>query len=146
MSAVSFFLDTNVLVYTFDKSAPDKQAKANTLLEQALLGEGCISFQVIQEFLNLALRKFDPPMTEAQAKRYLQTTLEPLCLIYADSELYRKALDMRERWRFSFYDSVIVAAAVEAGCSILYSEDLQHNQKIGILTIINPFLQEANHE
>lgn len=141
MSVVSFFLDTNVLVYTFDKTAPEKQAVAQQLLERALSGEGCISFQVIQEFLNLALRKFDPPLTAAQAKRYLQTTLEPLCLIYADVDLYQRALDVRERWRFSFYDSLIVAAALEADCTILYSEDLQHNQKVEALTIINPFLQ-----
>jgi predicted nucleic acid-binding protein len=141
MSAVSFFLDTNTLVYTFDKTAPEKQAKAQQLLEQALLGEGCISFQVIQEFLNLAVRKFDPPLTAMQAKRYLHTTLEPLCLVYADVELYQRALDVRDRWRFSFYDSLIVAAALEAGCTTLYSEDLQHNQKVETLAIINPFLQ-----
>lgn len=139
MSAVSFFLDTNVLVYTFDKTAPEKQATAQQLLERALSGDGCISFQVMQEFLNLALRKFDPPLTIAQAKRYVQTTLEPLCLVYADVDLYQRALDVRERWHFSFYDSLIVAAALEAHCTVLYSEDLQHNQKVGALTIINPF-------
>ena len=141
MSVVSFFLDTNTLVYTFDQTAPEKQAKAQQLLEQALLGEGCISFQVIQEFLNLAVRKFDPPLTAMQAKQYLHTTLEPLCLVYADVELYQRALDVRDRWRFSFYDSLIVAAALEAGCTTLYSEDLQHHQKVETLNIINPFLQ-----
>ncbi|OQX01318.1 MAG: VapC toxin family PIN domain ribonuclease [Thiothrix lacustris] len=139
MNGVSFFLDTNVLVYTFDKTALEKQATAQQLLERALAGDGCISFQVMQEFLNLALRKFDPPLTIAQAKRYVQTTLEPLCLVYADVDLYQRALDVRERWRFSFYDSLIVAAALEAHCTILYSEDLQHNQKVEALTIINPF-------
>ncbi|MEZ5451259.1 MAG: PIN domain-containing protein [Thiothrix sp.] len=142
MSGAEFFLDTNTLVYTFDKTAPEKQAKAVQLLELALSGKGCISFQVIQEFLNLALRKFDPPMTEAQAKRYLQTTLEPLCTVFADVALYERALAARERWRFGFYDSLIVAAALDAGCSILYSEDLQHGQKIENLTVINPFMEE----
>lgn len=141
MSGVEFFLDTNTLVYTFDRTAPEKQARAVQLLELALSGKGCISFQVIQEFLNLALRKFAPPMTEAQARRYLQTTLEPLCRVFADVALYERALAVRERWRFSFYDSLIVAAALEAGCSILYSEDLQHNQQIEKLTVINPFME-----
>jgi predicted nucleic acid-binding protein len=140
MSAAEFFLDTNVLVYTFDQTAPVKQAKAQALLEQALLGEGCISFQVIQEFLNLALRKFDPPMSEAQAHRYLKTILEPLCMVYAGIPLYQKALDIRQRWHFSFYDAVIIAAALDAGCSILYSEDLQHQQQVEALTILNPFV------
>lgn len=97
MSGVEFFLDTNILVYTFDKTAPAKQARATQLLEQALLGQGCISFQVVQEFLNLALRKFEPPMSEQQAKRYLQTTLEPLCTVFADVSLYERALAVRER-------------------------------------------------
>ena len=140
MSAAEFFLDTNILVYTFDQTAPAKQTKAQALLEQALMGNGCISFQVIQEFLNLALRKFNPPMSEAQAQRYLINVLEPLCTVYPDIALYQQALDVRQRWHFSFYDSVIIAAALTAGCSILYSEDLQHQQQIDTLTILNPFL------
>ena len=92
-----FFLDTNILLYTFDKTAPHKQTVANTLVEQALLGNGCISFQVIQEFLNTALRKFDPPMTTEQAQQYLQTTLLWLCDYYPNDDFYQRGLSIKDR-------------------------------------------------
>lgn len=135
-----FFLDTNILLYTFDKTAPHKQAIANDLVEQALLGKGCISFQVMQEFLNTALRKFEPPMTTEQAQSYLQTTLQWLCDYYPSEDFYQRGLGIKERWRFSWYDSLIITAALECGCHTLYSEDLQHQQKVETLTILNPFM------
>jgi len=66
--------------------------------------------------------------------------LFPICEVFPSEKLYISALDIREKWKFSFYDSLIIAAAVEANCKILYSEDLQHNQKIYDLTILNPYL------
>lgn len=139
MSDTKFFLDTNILAYTFDQGTPKKQAIAKGLLEDALLGKGCISFQVIQEFLNIALRKFDPPLTTEQGEQYLQTTLFFLCKYYPDENLYLRALGIQKRWRFSWYDSLIITAALELGCETLYSEDLQHLQEIETLTVINPF-------
>lgn len=139
MSAKRFFLDTNVIVYTFDHTAPQKQDVAQQLVEKSLTGEGCISYQVIQEFLNLALRKFSPHMSMSQAQRYLQNVLLPLCDYYPGEKFYQHGLSIQERWRFSWYDSLIITAALETGCNLLYSEDLQHKQKIETLTILNPF-------
>lgn len=139
MSAKKFFLDTNVIVYTFDQSAPQKQKIAQHLLEQTLSGQGCISYQVIQEFTNLALRKFSPTMTTSEAQRYLENVLLPICEFYPTEKFYQRGLSIQERWRFSWYDSLIITAALEIGCDVLYSEDMQHGQKIETLTILNPF-------
>ena len=140
MSAEKFFLDTNIIAYTFDHSAPEKQKIAQQLLEQCLAGEGGISYQVIQEFTNIALRKFSPAMSVEQAQRYLQDVLNPICEFYPNEAFYARGLSIQERWRFSWYDSLIITAALEMGCTILYSEDLQHKQKIESLEVVNPFL------
>jgi len=139
--SVEFFLDTNILVYTFDPTVPTKQKKARDLVERALEHQqGVISYQVVQELLNVATRKFTHPLTAQQAQRYLDTVLEPLCGVFASTSLYRKTIDLRERWRYGFYDSLIIASAVQAGCRTLYSEDLHNGQVIESLTIINPFV------
>jgi len=135
-----FFLDTNIFVYSFDSSNSKKQKKANELIKTALENHsGCISFQVIQEFMNVATGKFAVPLSIPDCEKYLSAVLSPLCEVFATIELYVRSLDVMERWQFSFYDSLIVAAALQANCSILYSEDLQHEQKIEDITVQNPF-------
>ncbi len=135
-----FFLDTNVLVYTFDRRDPEKQARALGLVEHALgTGDGVVSSQVVQEFLNVALRKFERPLSDEQALRYLREVLDPLCSVFPSISLYETALSLHRRWRFSFYDSLIVAAALESNCNVLYSEDLPDGQEIESLTVVNPF-------
>lgn len=141
-----FFLDTNILVYTFDDGDLGKRDRARALVAEALSeSRGVLSYQVIQEFLNAALRKFAKPLTAADAERYLTVVLEPLCAVFASVELYHQAIDIAERWMYSFYDSLIVASALQAGCTVLYSEDLQHGQKIGGLRILNPFVESPQH-
>jgi len=136
----SAFLDTNVLVYTFDQTAPEKRSRATQLVEQALVsGRGVISYQVVQEFLNVATRKFRAPLSPADCRVYLDRVLAPLCSVWPCIPLYHRAMELADRWRYSFYDALIIAAALEAGCPTLYSEDLQHGQTIGGLTIVNPF-------
>lgn len=135
-----FFLDTNVVVYTFDPHAPSKRGRAQQLLSEALERRtGFISTQVIQEFLNVALRKFDPPLRPVDARVYIDGVLEPLCEVFPSMELYRVALRVHGRWGYSFYDSLIIAAAIEGKAEILYSEDLQANQALEGLQIVNPF-------
>jgi predicted nucleic acid-binding protein len=135
-----FFLDTNVLVYTFDRDSPDKQTKARDLVARAIdQGSGFISFQVVQEFVNVALRKFTVPLTPQDCRAYLSTTLLPLCRVYPDGDLIAKALEVHEATGFSFYDSLIVAAAVRGGSSVLYSEDLHDGRRYEGLVIRNPF-------
>ena len=135
-----FFLDTNIFVYTFDRREPTKQARSRALVERALgTGDGVASFQVVQEFLNVALRRFERPLSDEQALRYLREVLDPLCSVFPTISLYETALSIHRRWRFSFYDSLIVAAALESNCRVLYSEDLQDGQEIESLTVVNPF-------
>jgi predicted nucleic acid-binding protein len=143
MSSMSakYFLDTNILVYSFSKKDTVKRKKAINLLDNALKqNQGCISFQVIQEFLNVALKKFAVPLSYKDCQEFLLSALEPLCEIHSSVQLYYKTLDISDKWRFSLYDSMIIAAALQAGCGVLYSEDLQHGQKIQDLKIINPFI------
>ena len=136
-----YFLDTTIFVYSFAQQDTKKREKSNELIKAALLNNsGCISSQVIQEFMNVSTRKFTVPMSIQDCEKYLKNVLSPLCQVFTSLDLYYKALDIMERWQFSFYDSLIIAASFQADCQILYSEDLQHNQKIQSLTIINPFL------
>ena len=139
MSAAKFFLDTNIIAYTFDQSDRHKQKIAQGLMEQALTGSGFISLQVVQEFLNIALRKFEKPLTTEQAQRYMDTVLAHLCAYYPDMNTFERALSIKERWRYSWYDSLIITAALELECEVLYSEDLQHNQRVEGLVIVDPF-------
>ena len=139
MSA-EFFLDTNVFIYHLDSSDPAKHATAELLVRDALAeGNGCISYQVVQECLNVALRKAEIALPLDAARSYLDTVLAPLMQVPASETLYHRALDIQARWRFGFYDSLIVAAALSAGCGTLLTEDLQHGQRIEGLTIVNPF-------
>ena len=136
-----YFIDTNIFVYAFDRENAEKHRKSNELIKHALkTNTGCISFQVIQEFINVSTRKFVVPFTAQDCEKYMSSILVPLCQVFVSIELYTQAFDIINRWKFSFYDSLIVAAALQAECSILYSEDLQHEQKIGPLAIRNPFL------
>ena len=134
------FIDTNVFIYHLDISDPRKHQIAEGIVRAALtLGNGCISTQVVQECLNVALRKAQVALTLEAARRYLDVVLAPLVQVTANEALYHRALDVQSRWQFSFYDSLIVAAALTAGCKTLLSEDLQHGQRLDTLTVQNPF-------
>lgn len=134
------FLDTNVFVYSFDQSQPVKRERALALIADALqTGDGLISTQVIQEFLNVATRKFAVPLKVEDCKAYLVKVLHPLCQVYPDLALYETGLDIQQETGYSFYDSLILAGALRGGCAILYSEDLQAGQQVRGLQIVNPF-------
>jgi len=135
-----FFLDTNILVYSFDKTQPEKQKISRQLIKKGLEeGSACLSYQVMQEFLNVAGKKFEVPLSYKDRRIFLTSVLEPLCEVYSSIDLYHMALEIAERWKYGFYDSLIIAGALQANCTILYSEDLQHKQVIRDLRIINPF-------
>ena len=138
--SVDTFIDTNVFVYQLDSTDKRKQRIAEGIVRDALAGgQACISFQVVQECLNVALRKAAVPLSPDQARAYLDVVLLPLMQVQASPALYHRALDLQQRWRFGFYDSLIVAGALAAGCKRLLSEDLQHGQRIDDLLIHNPF-------
>jgi predicted nucleic acid-binding protein len=137
----SFFLDTNVFVYEASRKHPAKQAVAARLVADALnSGNGTISFQVVQEFFSVAFRRFNPPMTVPEAHEVMANTFGPLRTVHSSYHLYQRALELSRRFSHSWYDSLIVAAALEADCRILYTEDLPHGQKFDNLHIRNPFL------
>lgn len=139
MSA-KYFVDTNIFVYSFDNGQPVKKARAMALIQNALeTGLGIISTQVIQEFLNVATQKFAVPMKIEDAREYLRLVMNPLCQIYPDLALYENCLELQAETRYSFYDSLILAAALRGRCEILYSEDLQDGQEVRGIKITNPY-------
>jgi predicted nucleic acid-binding protein len=136
-----FFLDTNVFVYLFDTTAPAKAKKAARLVRDAVdTGKGIVSYQVVQEFFNVALRRFAHPMSGAEAEQYLITVFRPLLAVHSSPALYVEALRIAGKHRFAWYDSIIVASALESRCDTLYSEDFQHGRQIEGLRMENPFV------
>ncbi len=135
-----FFLDTNIFVYAFDASAPAKAKKAAHLVRQAAdTGQGIVSYQVVQEFFSVAFRRFAQPMSVAEAEQYLITVFRPLLAIHSSPSLYVEAMRIAGKRRFSWYDSLILASALEGQCETLYSEDFQHGREIEGLRVENPF-------
>ena len=138
------FLDTNVLVYCFQPGEPAKQQPAQELVDRALSdGTGAISTQVVQEFLNLATRKFAQAFTGDDLRAYLDAVLALLCRVFPDAALFRVALELKKETGYGFYDSLIVAGALRADCTTLYSEDLQDGRANRGLVIENPFRAAA---
>jgi len=136
-----FFLDTNIFVYAFDAHAQAKAKKASYLIRLAAdTGEGIISYQVVQEFFNVALRRFSQPMSVAEAEQYLITVLRPLLAVHSSPTIYLEALRVAGKHRLSWFDSLIVASALVGECEKLVSEDFQHGQKIEGLRVENPFV------
>jgi predicted nucleic acid-binding protein len=133
VSGAESFFDTSVLLYLLSSTA-EKADRVEEILEAS----GIISVQVLNEFTAVAYRKLAMPL--ADIREVLETVrnicrTEPLTV-----EDHDRAVQIMERYKFSFYDSVIVASALRAGCETLYTEDLQHRQIIDRqLTIINPF-------
>jgi predicted nucleic acid-binding protein len=135
-----YFLDTNVFVYSFDATAPKKRARARELIKDALeSASGVISSQVAQEFLNVALHRFQRPLTPREGAEYLDQVLVPLCRVFPTPELLRDAVAIHAETGFHFYDSLIVAGALAAGVRTLYTEDLQTGRQLRGLRIVNPF-------
>ncbi len=135
-----FFIDTNILVYSFNNGSVEKRDIARKIIQDALTtGNGIISFQVLQEFLNVALKNFAKPLSCSDAKTYCEDVCIPLCGIFPGSRFYLHALELKVRTGFSFYDSLILQAALDGGCGILYSEDMLDGFEISGLKIVNPF-------
>jgi predicted nucleic acid-binding protein len=135
-----YFLDTNILVYLVDQSSSNQKVSQHIVLNALRSGNGIISSQVIQEFLNLATGKFFIKFKSTDITNFLNEILFPLCLVYPDFELFESALDIKAETHYSFYDSLIIAAALRANCGVLYTEDMQSGQSVRGLEIVNPYL------
>lgn len=133
------FLDTNVLVYLFDASAPAKRRRAQELVAQAV-GDGValLSTQVLQEFFVAVTRKLAVPLPADAAERAVRN-LSKLPLVQLSAATILATIALMRPYQLSFWDSLIVQAALQGGATTLYSEDLQHGQVIGALTVENPF-------
>ena len=137
MSA-EYFLDTNLLVYAFDRRDERKRSRALEL--SALEEPWVISWQIVQEFSSVALHRFPTPLPPEILTEYLDVFLLPHCAIYPSASVYRQALHIHRETQYRYYDCLVVAAALSAGVSVLYSEDLQHGRRFGGMQIINPFV------
>ncbi len=134
-----YFADTNVLVYAFDNSEPAKQLIAQQILEkQGSDGALVVSAQVLQEFFVTVTRKLAKPLSIDDAYTLVQQfSVYPM--VSATPELILRAISRHRDDSFSFWDGLIVEAALQAGCQILWSEDMQDGRQIGQLVIRNPF-------
>ena len=130
------FLDTNVLVYAYATFEPTKKAQA---LAVSNAGERWISTQVLIEFINVSHRKLKLAWPDVQIT--LIELLDNHRILQTSAATITQATRLADRYGFSWFDALIVAAALECGCETLYSEDLQHGQLIeGSLRVVNPFL------
>jgi predicted nucleic acid-binding protein len=132
------FLDANVLVYTDDRDEPRKQETALSIIETCRRkSQGVVSSQVLQEYFVITTRKLGVSAEIARRKvelfaRFAFVRIEVVDIL--------AAVDLHRLHGFSFWDSLVIRSATTSGCSVLYSEDLQHGRKIDGLEIVNPFL------
>ncbi|MGY3620178.1 PIN domain-containing protein [Bradyrhizobium sp. USDA 10063] len=133
---MSAFFDTNILVYA--QQAGLKSERARALLAQG----GKLSVQVLNEFTAVARGKLQHDWPDiAEAVSDVLTMLDPPLALTL--ELHASARTLAEENLLSFYDALIVAAAIEAGCATIYSEDMQHGHTIGGVVIVNPFAERT---
>lgn len=132
------FLDTNVLVYAIDASEPVKRDIARNVLASNSYGEFVLSAQVLSEFYVTVTRKLARPLAESDAAEALER-FGGRPMIAIDIDLVRRAVEISRYSQISYWDGLIVAAAVRGGCQRLLSEDLNDGQEICSVRVENPF-------
>ncbi len=139
---VSIFLDTNILIYSYDRVNQEKHKISVDLISQLILKEGediVISSQVVNEFIVVITGKVKYPLSIDEVERILKRLQENFKIktLKLDCE---KAISIFKKYKFSYWDSLIVASAIHANCSTLYTEDIQDEQIVeGKLRVVNPF-------
>lgn len=130
------FLDTNILIYYNRTDCPEKRQIAAKIIEEC----NCvISIQVINEINNIFTKKY--PISESDIKLFLEDLINVCDIVQISVKLSFMALKLHFKYKISYYDSIILAAALESNCQVVYSEDMQHGQVIeNTLKIINPFM------
>ena len=131
------FIDTNILIYNYSEEK-DKRERALRIIEENQDKDIVISLQIVNEFVNILKKKFQKDHEEI---RNALEEIESVFVIWELSlNLIKDSIRVSERYKYSYYDSLVISAALDSGCSILYTEDMQHNQSIdNKLKIINPF-------
>ncbi len=137
------FFDTNVLLYMYDDDEPHKKARAIDVFEEAVWdGLAVLSTQVLQEFYVNATRKLAVPLSPERAAARVRD-LARLPMVRVDEAMILAAIERNRGMSISFWDALVVEAALRAGAGRLLTEDLQHGQRIGGLTVENPLLEGA---
>lgn len=137
MSARRFSLDSNVLVYVYDYRDPQKRAAAEQLVVGAAARECMLALQAIGEFYTVMTRK--NMVSKAEAAREAQNFLALFAHFPATVDAHRVAAREASAGRFSYWDAVLLASAGEAGCRILFSEDMRDGARLGDVTVRTPF-------
>ena len=133
------FLDTNVLVYAYDRHDSRKQQTAQSLLTSALLMEsGVVSSQILGEFFVVATQKIKDPLAPEEAEDIIHS-LSALPVVFIDAGLVLRALDTVKTYRIAYWDALVIAAAERAGCVKVLSEDLNAGQEYHGMQVVNPF-------
>lgn len=136
-----YFIDTNILLYAGSGAGEDQaKAIARQVLAQTDIG---FSAQVMQEFYHAAVRKERLKITHDEAVQILEA-LSPFPVLAVDREMVLEAVELTVRYKVSYWDAAIIAAARRLGCNILYSEDLSHGQDYDGVQVVNPFLGVAS--
>lgn len=137
------FFDTNMLVYLFDNRDPEKKIRAQQVFAQeSERGRAVLSTQVLQEFYWAVTRKLASPLPEEVAEERVRDFCE-LPLVRVDAPMILAAIARSRSQSFTFWDALIVEAALRVGAGHLLTEDLQHGQRIGGLVVENPFREGA---
>jgi predicted nucleic acid-binding protein len=138
-----YFFDTNMLVYLFDNRDPEKKIRAQQVFAQeSERGRAVLSTQVLQEFYWAVTRKLASPLPEEVAEERVRDFCE-LPLVRVDAPMILAAIARSRSQSFTFWDALIVEAALRVGAGHLLTEDLQHGQRIGGLVVENPFREGA---
>lgn len=135
--ATRSFIDTNILIYAESRDAPAKQRGALALLGQLFESNtGVLSTQVLKEYCNVALKKLklSPVHIRAQLEVY-----EQFEVVQVTPAIIRIGLDLHQTRSIAFYDALVVASAQTAGCTVLFSEDMNTGESVDGVRIVNPF-------
>ena len=136
------FLDTNLFIYAIDISPELKKKReiSRDLIKKNIQNEtGVISIQVLQEFYQVSTHKIQVPLSSEEALEYLHY-MAVLDTVHPEFDMIVAGIHLHEKHSISFWDALIIQAALTAGCTRLLSEDLQHGFEIDRLTVENPFL------
>ncbi len=133
------FLDSNILVYAYDRHDPQKQAKAQSILKLGIGKETAVlSSQVLGEFFVVVTRRIKEPMSADEARKVIDI-LSVLPVTEIDLPLVKRAINTHKNYGISYWDSLIVSAAERTGCDMILSEDFNEGQKYNGILVENPF-------
>jgi len=136
----TLLIDTNVLVYAYDRATPEKQRRAIDLLDHIRAArEGAVSAQTLSEFFRVATRKLTPPLTPPEAENQLQAFVAQWPVLPVTEKVVLEAARGARMYQFHFWDAQIWAAARLNGLPLVFSEDCNHNAVIEGVRFVNPF-------